>query len=231
MADRNQILQDHAEALIDLLYGRPIEDDEDDNLVFTQPFVEKLAGYPHVMTRPWTYEERLEALMDMFVSDLGPEYFYDYAWQWNLVRPRPFQLVKKLQQMFPKRDGMHQSTLVDMDEPEDEDEDEDEGENHILNKARSAGRPRTKRPEVGLEMIEGVGMPTTLDQGDEGGAFDLTPELVDCIGEKHMETFRLLVEHGSPQAAARAIDIEEGTFRVRLFRARQRAEECNGRDV
>jgi hypothetical protein len=54
MGDRRQILQDHAEALIDLLYGRPIEGDEDDELSFTQPFVEKLAAYAHEFTLPWT---------------------------------------------------------------------------------------------------------------------------------------------------------------------------------
>jgi hypothetical protein len=91
MADRKQILQDHAEVLIDLLYGRPIEDNEGNLLGYSRPFVEKLARYPHDFTLSWTYEERLEALTDMFLSDLDPEYFYEPSWQWNLVRPRPFQ--------------------------------------------------------------------------------------------------------------------------------------------
>jgi hypothetical protein len=211
MADRNQVLRDHAEILIDLLYGRPIEDDEDDDLSFTEPFVEKLAAYPNNLTLSWSYEERLEALTDIILTDLDPDDFYKPTWLWNLVRPRPFRLVKKLQQMFPRRDGMHHSTLYDMNEPEDEDE------GHILNQP--------------LEMVEGVAQTQSLDQGDSNGAFNLTSELIDCIGEKHMETFRLLVKHGSPQAAARAIGIEDGTFRQRLFRARQAAAKCNGLDV
>src|SRR5215218_2452659 len=154
MADRNQILQDHAETLIDLLYGRPIEDDEDDDVSFTQPFVEKLARYPHDYTLSWTYEERLEALTDMFLSDLDPEYFYKPSWQWNLVRPRPFQLVKKLQEMFPRRDGMHKSTLFDMVSEPQGDEDEDQ-EGHLLSRPRKSRHKGAKRPEVGVEMIEG----------------------------------------------------------------------------
>jgi hypothetical protein len=221
MANRNQILQDHAEILIDLLYGRPIlndevnEDVEEYDLAFTQPFVEKLARYPHAYTLSWTYEERLEALTDMFLSDLDPEYFYRPSWQWNLVRPRPFQLVKKLQQMFPRRDATHLSNPHDMitDSKGGEDEDGEQGVG-VLNQP--------------LVMIEGVAQPFSLDQGDERGAFNLTPELVDCIGKSHIETLSLLAQYGSPQAAAKVLGVKEGTFRQRLFRARRAAKACMG---